>query len=319
MSLPALLKHLRLPIIGSPMFIVSNPALVAAQCKAGVVGSFPALNARGEGTLNQWLTDLKTELMADKAAGGNPAPFAVNQIVHPSNSRLADDIKLCLQHEVPIFITSLQVPPKALIDGAHAYGGIVLHDVISVRHAKKALEAGVDGLILVAAGAGGHAGKLSPFALVGEIRKFYDGLIILSGAIATGDAVLGAQAMGADLAYMGTRFICTTEANADAAYKQGIINASANDVIYTNLFTGVHGNYLRESIEKAGLDADNLPEADKSKMNFGSGGDSAAKAWKDIWGVGQGVGQINDAPSTAELVNHLEVEYNAARARLGLT
>lgn len=318
MSLPALLQHLRLPIIGSPMFIVSNPALVAAQCKSGVVGSFPALNARGEGTLNQWLTDLKTELAADKAAGGNPAPFAVNQIVHSSNSRLVEDITLCLKHEVPIFITSLQVPPKELIDGAHAYGGIVLHDVINVRHARKALEAGVDGLILVATGAGGHAGTLSPFALVGEIRKFYDGLIILSGSIATGDAVLGAQAMGADLAYMGTRFICTTEANADPAYKQGIIDAAANDVIYTNLFTGVHGNYLRSSIENAGLDADNLPEADKSKMNFGSGGDSAAKAWKDIWGVGQGVGQINNAPTTAELVNQLEAEYKAARARLSL-
>ncbi|TDR31515.1 NAD(P)H-dependent flavin oxidoreductase [Hydromonas duriensis] len=318
MSLPALLQHLRLPIICSPMFIVSNPSLVAEQCKAGVVGSFPALNARGDGALDSWLRTLKAELAADKAAGGHPAPFAVNQIVHGSNNRLAEDIKICLEHQVPIFITSLQVPPKELVDGAHAYGGIVLHDVTNVHHAKKALAAGVDGLILVATGAGGHAGTINPFALVGEIRQFYDGLVVLAGAIATGDAVLGAQAMGADLAYMGTRFICTTEANADAAYKQGIIDAVSTDVIYTNLFTGVHGNYLRQSIVAAGLDPDNLPTADKSKMNFGSGGNSAAKAWKDIWGVGQGVGVIDDAPSTAELVNHLEAEYKAARARLTL-
>ena len=318
MSLPASLQHLRLPVICAPMFIVSNPALVVAQCKSGIVGSFPALNARCDGALNEWLTAIKAELAADKAAGGHPAPFAVNQIVHPSNNRLAEDIGVCLAHQVPVFITSLQAPPKELVDGAHAYGGIVLHDVINVRHAKKAIEAGVDGLILVAAGAGGHAGMLSPFALVGEIRKFYDGLIVLSGSIATGDAILGAQAMGADLAYMGTRFICTTEANADAAYKQGIIDAAANDVIYTNLFTGVHGNYLRQSIAAAGLDPDDLPVADKTKMNFGSGGNSAAKAWKDIWGVGQGVGLIDDAPSTAELVNHLEREYQAARMRLVL-
>lgn len=318
MSLPALLQHLRLPIIAAPMFIVSNPKLVAEQCKAGVVGSFPALNARGDGVLESWLIELKETLAADKAAGGHPAPFAVNQIVHPSNTRLVEDITLCLKHQVPIFITSLQAPPRELVDGAHAYGGIVLHDVINVRHAKKALEAGADGLILVAAGAGGHAGTLSPFALVGEIRKFYDGLIILSGSIATGDAVLGAQAMGADLAYMGTRFICTTEANANEEYKQGIIHSSANDVIYTNLFTGVHGNYLRQSILNAGLDPEHLPEADKSKMNFGSGGNAAAKAWKDIWGVGQGVGLIDDVPSTAELVNHLDAEYKAARARLSL-
>lgn len=318
MSLPAMLQNLRLPVICAPMFIVSSPALVAAQCKSGVVGSFPALNARGEGALDQWLTDLQADLAADQAAGGNPAPFAVNQIVHASNSRLAEDIQVCLQHQVPIFITSLQVPPRQLVDGAHAYGGIVLHDVINVRHAKKALEAGVDGLILVAAGAGGHAGRLSPFALVGEIRQFYDGLIVLSGSIAQGDAILAAQAMGADLAYIGTRFIATLEANASEAYKQGIIESTANDVIYTNLFTGVHGNYLRASIVAAGLDPDNLPEADKSKMNFGSGGNSAAKAWKDIWGVGQGVGLIDGAPSTAALVNDLEAEYKAARERLSL-
>ena len=223
---------------------------------------------------------------------------------------------MCLKHQVPIFITSLQAPPKELVDGAHAYGGIVLHDVINARHAKKAIEAGVDGLILVAAGAGGHAGTLSPFALVGEIRAFYDGLIILSGSIANGSAVLAAQAMGADLAYMGTRFIATTEANASEAYKNGITEASASDVIYTNLFTGVHGNYLRQSIVAAGLDPDHLPEADKSKMNFGSGGNTAAKAWKDIWGVGQGVAVIDDILPTAQLVNQLEAEYRAALARL---
>ena len=318
MSIPAVLSQLRLPIIGSPMFIVSNPELVKAQCKAGIVGSFPALNARGEGALDAWLTDLQADLAADKAAGGNPAPFAVNQIVHPSNARLAEDIAVCLKHQVPIFITSLQAPPKELVDGAHAYGGIVLHDVINARHAKKALEAGVDGLILVAAGAGGHAGTLSPFALVGEIREFYDGLIVLSGSIANGSAVLAAQAMGADLAYMGTRFIATTEANASDAYKQGITQASASDVIYTNLFTGVHGNYLRQSIVNAGLDPDHLPEADKSKMNFGSGGNTAAKAWKDIWGVGQGVAVIDEVLPTADLVKQLETEYQAARTRLAL-
>ena len=316
MSLPHALSNLRLPIIASPMFIVSTPELVKAQCKAGIVGSFPALNARGEGALDEWLTEIQAELAADRAAGGNPAPFAVNQIVHASNVRLSEDIAVCLKHQVPIFITSLQAPPKELIDGAHAYGGIVLHDVINARHAKKALEAGVDGLILVAAGAGGHAGTLSPFALVGEIRAFYDGLIILSGSIANGSAVLAAQAMGADLAYMGTRFIATSEANASEAYKQGICEASASDVIYTNLFTGVHGNYLRQSIVAAGLNPDDLPTADKSKMNFGSGGNTSAKAWKDIWGVGQGVAVIDEVLSTAQLVDQLEAEYQAAFARL---
>lgn len=318
MSLPLLLQNLRLPVICSPMFIVSSPDLVAEQCKAGVVGSFPALNARGEGALNTWITNLKSELAAYKAAGGSPAPFAVNQIVHTSNTRLAQDIQICLTHQVPIFITSLQAPPKELVDGAHAYGGIVLHDVINVRHAKKALEAGVDGLILVAAGAGGHAGKLSPFALVGEIRQFYDGLIVLSGAISQGDAILAAQAMGADLAYMGTRFIATVEANASSEYKQCIVDAEAKDVIYTNLFTGVHGNYLSSSILAAGLDPENLPVADKTKMDFGSGGDSAAKVWKDIWGVGQAVGLIHNVPTTVELVDKLEIEYCAARNRLAL-
>lgn len=316
MSLPPVLSQLRMPIIGSPMFIVSTPELVKAQCAAGIVGSFPALNARGEGTLDTWLTDIKAYLADEQARGGHPAPFAVNQIVHPSNARLEQDIHTCLQHQVPIFITSLQAPPQALIDGAHAYGGIVLHDVINARHAKKALEAGVDGLILVAAGAGGHAGTLSPFALVGEIRQFYDGLIILSGSIANGAAILAAQAMGADLAYMGTRFIATVEANASQEYKEGITDASASDVVYTNLFTGVHGNYLRQSIVNAGLDPDHLPEADKSKMNFGSGGNSAAKAWKDIWGVGQGVAVIDEILPTAQLVDQLENEYRMARTRL---
>lgn len=318
MSLPVFLQNLRLPVICSPMFIVSSHDLVAAQCKAGVVGSFPALNARGKGVLDTWITNLKTELEADKVAGGSPAPFAVNQIVHASNTRLAEDIQVCLAHQVPIFITSLQAPPKELIDGAHSYGGIVLHDVINVRHAKKALEAGVDGLVLVATGAGGHAGKLSPFALVGEIRQFYDGLIVLSGAISQGGAILAAQAMGADLAYMGTRFIATIEANASSEYKQGIVTSEASDVIYTNLFTGVHGNYLRSSILAAGLDPDNLPEADKTKMDFGSGGDSAAKVWKDIWGVGQAVGLISNVPTTSELVDTLEMEYYEARNRLAL-
>lgn len=316
MNLPASLAHLRLPIIAAPMFIISTPALVKAQCRAGIVGAFPALNARGEGVLDSWLSEIQDDAKQCAAQGGNPAPFAVNQIVHPSNNRLADDITTCLKHQVPVFITSLHVPPRELIDGAHAYGGIVLHDVINARHAKKALDAGVDGLILVAAGAGGHAGTLSPFALVGEIRRFYDGLIVLSGSIANGGAVLAAQAMGADLAYMGTRFIATTEANASDDYKQGIIDAGASDVVYTNLFTGVHGNYLRSSIVNAGLDPDHLPEADKSKMNFGSGGNTAAKAWKDIWGVGQGVAVIDEVLPTAQLVDQLEAEYTAAKARL---
>ena len=310
MAIPASLnKNLTLPVLCAPMFIVSNPDLVIAQCKSGVIGSFPALNARPKEALDEWLIRIKTELAADPKA----APFAVNQIIHPSNERLEHDMALCIQHEVPLIITSLSAP-TAIVPPVHAYGGKVFHDVISVRHAEKALEAGVDGLILVCAGAGGHAGMLSPFALVGEIRKFYDGPIILSGAITNGAAILSAQAMGADLAYIGTRFIATREANAGEAYKQAIVDSAAADVVYTPYFTGVHGNYLKKSILAAGLDPANLPEKDKTSMNFG--GATAAKAWKDIWGAGQGVGMIDDVWPTAELVARLKQEYRAAKAAL---
>ena len=313
--LPKVLQNLSLPVIGSPMFIASGPKLVAAQCKAGIVGAFPALNARPAELLDTWLTDLQTELAAFQAA--NPeakvGPIAVNQIVHQSNDRLAHDVEMCVKHQVPIIISSLRAPPKEMLDAIHSYGGIVLHDVISIRHAEKALEAGVDGLILVAAGAGGHAGGLSPFALVGEVRKFFQGPIALSGAIATGDAILAAQAMGADFAYIGSRWLATEESNVDQAYRQAIIESTAADVIYTNLFTGVHGNYLKKSIVAAGLDPDNLPVADKTAMNFGSG---SAKAWRDIWGAGQGVGLMDDWPSVAEVVARLQTEYTAAKTRL---
>ena len=310
MAIPASLnKNLTLPVLCAPMFIVSNPDLVITQCKSGVIGSFPALNARPKEALDEWLISIKTELAADPKA----APFAVNQIIHPSNERLEHDMALCIQHEVPLIITSLSAP-TAIVPPVHAYGGKVFHDVISVRHAEKALEAGVDGLILVCAGAGGHAGMLSPFALVGEIRKFYDGPIILSGAITNGAAILSAQAMGADLAYIGTRFIATREANAGEAYKQAIVDSAAADVVYTPYFTGVHGNYLKKSILAAGLDPANLPEKDKTSMNFG--GATAAKAWKDIWGAGQGVGMIDDVLPTAELVARLKQEYRAAKAAL---
>ncbi|MDO8178888.1 MAG: nitronate monooxygenase family protein [Undibacterium sp.] len=313
--LPKALQNLSLPVIGSPMFIASGPKLVAAQCKAGIVGSFPALNARPAELLDTWLTDLQAELAAYQVA--NPAakvgPIAVNQIVHQSNDRLAHDVAMCVKHQVPIIISSLRAPPKEMLDAIHSYGGIVLHDVISIRHAQKALEAGVDGLILVAAGAGGHAGGLSPFALVGEVRKFFKGPVALSGAIATGDAILAAQAMGADFAYIGSRWLATQESNIDEGYRQAIIESSAADIIYTNLFTGVHGNYLKKSIIAAGLDPDNLPVADKTAMNFGSG---SAKAWRDIWGAGQGVGLMEDAPSVAEVVARLKAEYEAAKARL---
>ena len=313
--LPKVLQNLSLPVIGSPMFIASGPKLVAAQCKAGIVGAFPALNARPAELLDTWLTDLQTELAAFQAA--NPeakvGPIAVNLIVHQSNDRLAHDVEMCVKHQVPIIISSLRAPPKEMLDAIHSYGGIVLHDVISIRHAEKALEAGVDGLILVAAGAGGHAGGLSPFALVGEVRKFFQGPIALSGAIATGDAILAAQAMGADFAYIGSRWLATEESNVDQAYRQAIIESTAADVIYTNLFTGVHGNYLKKSIVAAGLDPDNLPVADKTAMNFGSG---SAKAWRDIWGAGQGVGLMDDSPSVAEVVARLQTEYTAAKTRL---
>lgn len=320
MALPAVLQNLRLPVICSPMFIASGPPLVLAQCKAGLVGAFPALNARPPAMLDAWLTDMQAELAAYQAAHPQAivGPLAVNQIVHQSNDRLAQDVAVCVKHRVPIIISSLRAPPPEMLAAIHGYGGIVLHDVISIRHAHKALEAGVDGLILVAAGAGGHAGALSPFALVGEVRRFFQGPLALSGAIATGDAILAAQAMGADLAYIGSRWLATREANVSEAYRQAILDASAADIVYTNLFTGVHGNYLRRSIEQAGLDPDNLPQADKSAMNFGSGGTSAAKAWRDIWGAGQGVGLIGDAPGVAEVVARLEREYLQARTRLAL-
>ena len=306
--------QLELPVIASPLFIISNPRLVAEQCKNGVVGSFPALNARPAEVLEQWLQQLTTELADFKAAnpGKKVAPFAVNQIVHHSNDRLEHDLEVCARYEVPIMITSLRAPHDA-VKVAHSYGGKVFHDVISVRHAEKAIEAGVDGLILVCAGAGGHAGTLSPFALVSEIRKFYDGPIALSGSITQGKQILAAEAMGADFAYMGTRFIATHEANADDAYKQMIVDSSATDVIYSSLFTGVHGNYLRGSISKAGLDPDNLPEADKSAMSFGS---DKSKAWRDIWGAGQGVGGIGEVTSTAEVIAELKRDYLAAKQRL---
>jgi nitronate monooxygenase len=305
----SLQRNLRLPVICAPMFIVSNPDLVIAQCKGGLIGSFPALNARPKELLDEWLTRIKAELAGDPQA----APFAVNQIIHQSNERLDHDMALCVKHEVPLIITSLRAP-NDIVPHVHAYGGQVFHDVISVRHAEKALEAGVDGLILVCAGAGGHAGTLSPFALVGEIRKFYDGPIALSGAIANGSAILAAQAMGADFAYIGTRFIATQEANAVDAYKQAIVDSAAVDVVYTPYFTGVHGNYLKKSIVAAGLDPDNLPVKDKTAMSFGSSRD--AKAWKDIWGAGQGVGNIDQVLPTAGLIAQLRDEYRAARERL---
>ncbi|WP_186030174.1 NAD(P)H-dependent flavin oxidoreductase [Burkholderia gladioli] len=317
MALPAVLQRLSLPVIASPMFIVSYPELVLAQCKAGIVGSFPALNARPAELLDSWLTQIEDELAAHRERHPEAmiGPIAVNQIVHQSNVRLEHDVRVCVEHKVPIFITSLRAPAPEIVQAVHGYGGIVLHDVINLRHAEKALEAGVDGLILVAAGAGGHAGTTSPFALVGEVRKRFDGPIVLSGSIANGGSILAAQAMGADLAYMGTRFIATREAHAVESYKQAIVDAKSADIIYTNLFTGVHGNYIRESIVNAGLDPDALPEADKSKMNFGS---DKAKAWKDIWGAGQGVGLMDDVPSVAELVARLTREYDEARARLGI-
>ena len=317
MAMPAALQNLTIPVIGSPLFIASGPALVAAQCKAGIVGSFPALNARPAALLDTWLTDLKNELADYQAAHPDRkvGPIAVNQIVHQSNDRLAHDVEMCVEHQVPIIISSLRAPPKEMLDAIHSYGGIVLHDIVSIRHAQKALEAGVDGLILVAAGAGGHAGALSPFALVGEVRKFFSGPIALSGSIATGDAVLAAQAMGADFAYIGSRWLATKESNVTDGYRDAIVESSAADIVYTNLFTGVHGNYLKKSIVNAGLDPDALPESDKSAMSFGSG---SAKAWRDIWGAGQGVGLMDDVPTVAEMVERLKAEYDAARARLKL-
>lgn len=319
--IPLVLQGLRLPIISAPMFTVSYPELVLAQCKAGIVGSFPALNARPPELLDEWLTMMQDDLKRFQKE--NPSrkvgPLAVNQIVHISNTRLEQDVTTCVKHRVPIYITSLRAPVKEIIDAVHSYGGIVLHDVISIRHAEKALEAGVDGLILVAAGAGGHAGNLSPFALVGEVRAMYKGPIILSGAISTGDAVLASLAMGADFAYMGTRFIASKEAHASQQYKDAIVNARASDIVYTDHFTGIHGNYIKQSILNAGLDPDNLPPGDPlafAKLSQATKDGSGAKAWKDIWGAGQGVGLIANAPSIAEIIDVIELEFNAAKKRL---
>lgn len=315
--IPPVLQHLALPIIASPMFTVSYPELVLAQSKAGIVGSFPALNARQPELLDEWLHQMKAELDAYRVAHpGQPVgPIAVNQIAHSSNVRLMQDMETCVKHQVPVIITSLRAPAREIVDAVHSYGGVIFHDVVNVRHAQKALEAGVDGLIVVAAGAGGHAGTQSPFALVGEVRQIFDGPLALSGAMATGAAVLAARAMGADFAYMGTRFIASREANASEDYKQAIVKAGASDIVYSNWFSGVHGNYLRESIERVGLDPENLPVGDKANMSFADGR-SKAKAWKDIWGAGQGVGQIHDLPEVREIVARLRAEYDLARARI---
>ena len=318
MSIPdAIRKRLRLPVIGSPLFIISNPDMVIAQCKAGIIGSFPALNARPGPVLEEWLKRITSELAEYDAKHPNrpSAPFAVNQIVHKSNDRLQHDIDMCVKYKAPVIITSLGAQ-ESLNKAIHSYGGIVLHDVINQKFAHKAIEKGADGLILVAAGAGGHAGVQSPFAFVRETREWFDGPIALSGAIATGEAVLAAQAMGADFGYIGSAFIATKEANASDPHKQAIVDASAEDIVYTNLFTGVHGNYLRPSIVNAGLDPDNLPVSDPSKMNFGSGGNTKAKAWKDIWGSGQGIGAVKAVVSVAEMVDRLEREYLAAKKRV---
>ena len=318
MALPPILsERLRIPVIASPLFIISGPELVTAQCKAGIVGSFPALNARPVSQLDEWLAQI-TEQLADwdrKNPDHLSAPFAVNQIVHKSNNRLEEDVELAVKYRVPITITSLGAQ-QSVNDAIHSYGGIVLHDVINAKFARKAVEKGADGLIPVAAGAGGHAGGLSPFALVQELREWFDGPIALSGAIANGRAVLGAQAMGADLAYIGSAFIATEEARAVQGYKDMIVESSGEDIVYSSLFTGVHGNYLRPSVARAGLDPDNLPHGDPTKMNFGSGGNTEAKAWKDIWGCGQGIGAVKDIPTAGQLVDRLAAEYEAAKAEL---
>ena len=315
MALPEkVFDRLRLPLIGSPMFIVSVPALVIAQCKAGIVGSFPALNARPQSQLDEWLHQIREELAAwDRENPDTPAaPFAVNQIVHRSNPRLEEDLATCAKHKAPIIITSLGAR-EDLNHAVHDWGGITLHDVIDDRFARKAIEKGADGIIAVVAGAGGHAGRLSPFALIEEIRAWFSGPLVLSGAIATGNAILAARAMGADLAYMGSAFIATEEANAPSAYKQAIVDGKAADIVYSSLFTGVHGNYLRSSIVAAGLDPDNLPEGDVSIMNFGS---SDAKAWRDIWGSGQGIGAVNGIVPAAERIALLKQQYQAALDRV---
>lgn len=310
-------RPLRLPVIAAPMFIVSGVDLVVAQCTAGIVGAFPALNVRGEERLDDWIGRIKTALAEHDARHPDrpAAPFAVNQILHPSNTRANADLEVCVAHRVPIVITSLQISAQ-VVEAVHAYGGIVLHDVINTRHAKKALEAGVDGLIAVCAGAGGHAGRLSPFALVEELRAFFDGPLAVSGAISTGGGVAAALAMGADYAYLGTRFIAATEANAVEGYKQAVVASGAEQIVYTNLITGVHANFLRSSLEAAGLDPDNLPDADKSKMDFGSGGNTEQRAWRDIWGAGQSVAGVRRIETTAGIVDGLEAGFRAACARL---
>ena len=314
MPIPNSIKdNISIPVIGAPLFLISVPDLVIAQCKAGIIGSFPALNARPQHVLEEWIVRIKTELKEyqDQNPDKKVAPFAVNQICHGSNDRLQGDMEICVKHEVPIIITSLR-PPAEVVEAAHSYGGLVFHDVINVRHAKKAADMGVDGLILVCAGAGGHAGALSPFALLREVKSWFDGTIILSGSIGDGYSVASALALGADFAYLGTRFIATHEANAEPEYKQMLIESSANDIVYSNLFTGVLGNYLKPSIQNAGLDPDNLPTADKSAMNFGSGGNTDSKAWKDIWGSGQGIGLIEDAPTVESLVERIRAEFSEA-------
>ena len=321
MSLPVVLKEkLRLPVVGAPLFIVSNPDLVISQCKSGIVGSFPALNARPEMELDRWLDRITTELGEHDANNpGKPsAPYAVNQIVHKSNNRLEHDVEMCVKWKVPIVITSLGAR-EDVNEAIHSYGGIVLHDVINNKFAKKAVQKGADGIIAVAAGAGGHAGALSPFALVQEIREWFDGPLLLSGSISNGNAILASVASGADLAYIGTPFIATVEANAVQAYKQAIVDGTSDDIVLSNLFTGVHGNYLKPSVVSAGLDPDNLPESDPSKMNFSSSGDSLSKAWKDIWGSGQGINAIKSIVSTKKLVERLDDEYRAAKRRIDLS
>jgi len=320
MALPELLQgNLRLPVIGAPMFIVSTPDLVLAQCKAGIVGAFPALNARPQSMLDEWLDRITGELDAYRKANPDKpvAPFAVNQIVHASNDRLQADMETCVKYRVPIIITSLR-PPSEVVDAVHGYGGLVFHDVINLRHARKAAEQGVDGIIAVCAGAGGHAGTLSPFALVKEIREFFDGTVILSGCMSNGGDVLAARAIGADLAYVGTRFIATDEANAMPDYKQMLVDSTASDIVYTSLFSGVHGSYLKPSVARAGMDPDDLPEADKDAMNFGSGGNTHKKAWKDIWSAGQGVGSIHEVMPVADLVERLAGEYAETKRRLAI-
>lgn len=318
MPIPASFRdRLSLPLIGSPMFIASTPELVIEQCKAGVIGAFPALNARPAAQLDEWLTRIQQELDAYARAnpGAKVAPYAVNQICHVSNDRLQHDVEACVRHKVPLIITSLR-PPREIVEAIHSYGGLVFHDVISVKHARKAAEQGVDGIIAVCAGAGGHAGVLSPFALVREIREFFDGTIVLAGAMSSGADVLAAQAIGADMAYIGTRFLATSEAHVMYEYKQMIVESAAEDVVYTNLFSGVKGNYLRGSVVRTGFDPDNLPEADKSKMNFGSGSDLKAKVWRDIWSAGQGVGNIHDVLPVGELIARMVGEYEDTRRRL---